>query len=93
MKAVKDDGLYLRHMRDAIADIERYAATGRDAFFADRMCQDAVIRKIEVLGEAAKRLSDATKARRPDIQWREIAGRASASVLRRHWERSAVSGR
>lgn len=33
-----------------------------------------MIRKLEVLGEAAKRLSDATKARRPEARWKEIAG-------------------
>jgi uncharacterized protein with HEPN domain len=41
---------------------------------ADRMRQDAVIRKMEIIGEAVKRLSDATKQRRPEIPWRQIAG-------------------
>lgn len=71
---MKDDGVYLRHMRDAVGDLLRYAADGRAAFDAERMRQDAIIRKLEVLGEAAKQLSEATKARRPDVRWREIAG-------------------
>lgn len=51
---MKDDRLYLDHTRDAIDDIEEYVLLGRDVFMSDRMWQDAVIRKIEILGEAAK---------------------------------------
>ncbi len=71
---MKDDQVYLRHIAEAIEDIERYTAGGYGGFIADRMQQDAVIRKLEVIGEAVKQLSAHTKAARPDIQWREIAG-------------------
>ena len=71
---MKDDVPYIRHMRDAVDDILQYATAGHDAFLADSMRQDAVIRKLEVLGEAAKHLSEAMKSRRPDVPWREIAG-------------------
>jgi uncharacterized protein with HEPN domain len=50
---VKDDRLYLRHILDAIDDVLAYSAAGRQAFFDERIRQDAVIRKIEVIGEAA----------------------------------------
>jgi len=40
----------------------------------DRMRQDAVLRKFEIIGEAVKQLSDAAKQRRPDIPWKRIAG-------------------
>ena len=36
--------------------------------------QDAVIRRIEIIGEAVKNISKETKVKYPDIQWREIAG-------------------
>lgn len=71
---MKDDRVYLGHIRDAINDIEQYTAGGRDAFMADRMQQDAVIRKFEIIGEAVKHLSKVTTQRRPDIEWRRIAG-------------------
>jgi uncharacterized protein with HEPN domain len=71
---VKDDRVYLGHIRDAIQDIQQYTAAGRDAFMADRMRQDAVIRKFEIIGEAVKHLSDETKQQRPAIPWRRIAG-------------------
>ena len=47
---------------------------GEEAFLADRMRQDAIIRKLEIVGEAVKRLSDATRAQRPEIPWKQIAG-------------------
>jgi uncharacterized protein with HEPN domain len=71
---VKDDRVYLGHIREAIHDIEEYTAGGRDAFMSDRMRQDAVIRKLEIVGEAVKHLSEETTERRPDIPWKRIAG-------------------
>jgi uncharacterized protein with HEPN domain len=71
---VKDDRVYLGHVRDAIQDIQRYTAVGRDVFMTDRMQQDAVIRKLEIIGEAVKHLSDGTTTVRPDVPWRRIAG-------------------
>ena len=71
---MKDDRVYLGHIRDAIHDIEEYTAGGRDAFMSDRMRQDAVIRKLEIIGEAVKHLVEETTQRRPDIPWKRIAG-------------------
>jgi uncharacterized protein with HEPN domain len=71
---VKDDRGYLEHIRDAINDIVDYTQSGRDAFFADRMRQDATIRKLDVIGEAVKSLSDGCKSRRIDVPWKQIAG-------------------
>lgn len=71
---MKDERVYLGHIRDAMNDIEQYTSGGRDAFMAERMRQDAVIRKLEIIGEAVKRLSDATKDRRREIPWKQIAG-------------------
>ena len=44
------------------------------AFLASRLHQNAVIRSLEVLGEAASKISADTKGRYPDIPWREIVG-------------------
>ena len=51
----------LAHIREAINDIEEYTSVGRDRFMADRMRQDAVIRKLEIIGEAVKQLTDTAK--------------------------------
>ena len=39
---MKDDRLYLIHIRECIARIERYTAEGKEVFFADAKTQDAV---------------------------------------------------
>ena len=70
----KDEKAYLGHIREAIVDIKTYASAGEEMFLADRMRQDAIIRKLEIIGEAVKRLSDETRARRPEIPWKQIAG-------------------
>lgn len=68
------DALYLRHVLDAIGKIERYAAVGYDEFMASSHWQDAVIRQLEIIGEAVKRISPETLRYQPDIPWRRVAG-------------------
>ena len=60
----------LEDIADAIATIRRHTKRRTD----ERLRRDAVLYNLMVLGEAVKGLSDETKARRPEIPWREIAG-------------------
>ena len=60
---MKDDRVYLQHILDAINDIAAYCGEDRGAFFADRMRQDATLRKLEVIGQAVKNLSGICLAR------------------------------
>jgi uncharacterized protein with HEPN domain len=71
---MKDDHVFLAHIRDAIARIESYTQGGRDAFFADTKTQDAVIRNLEVIGEAVKNLSADLRAQHPEVPWTRVAG-------------------
>lgn len=55
---MKDDRIYLlHHIRDAIRQIVEYTAIRKEEFCADRKTQDAVVRNLEIIGEATKRLS------------------------------------
>ena len=54
---MKSDQPYLRHIQDAIEKIESYASMGRDIFMTVSHWQDAIIRQLEIIGEATKRLS------------------------------------
>lgn len=54
---MKDDRLYLHHMVEGCQRIARFIGAGREAFMASEQLQDAVIRNVEVIGEAAKRVS------------------------------------
>ena len=71
---MNDDHLYLAHIRDALDDIANYSSAGREAFFLERMRQDAVLRKLEVIGQAVKNLSEETRSHQPHICWKQIAG-------------------
>lgn len=91
--ALKDDKLYLIHIRECIERIERYTADGREAFFTDGKTQDAVLRNLQTLAESARRLGDAIKATRPEIAWKSITGFRNVAVhdylgidLQRVWD-------
>jgi len=68
------DALYLAHIMDAIAAIQRFTTGGREVFFADDMVQSAVIRQIEILGEAVKNLSAELTTQELGVPWKQIAG-------------------
>ncbi len=71
---MKDERAYLLHAVEAIDAILSYTVEGRDAFFSDRKTQDAVIRNIEIIGQAVKGISDDTRVLEPEVPWRQIAG-------------------
>lgn len=54
---MRDESVYLRHILDAIEKIEAYTASGRKAFLQNTMAQDAVIRNLEIIGEAVRNLA------------------------------------
>jgi uncharacterized protein with HEPN domain len=72
---MRDDTVYLRHILDAIGKIEEYiSGLKRDTFFARTMIQDSVIRQIEIIGEATKRLSSELREAHDSIPWQDMAG-------------------
>ncbi len=71
---MKNDRLYLEHIREAIDKIAVYTAAGSEEFFRNPMVQDAVIRNFEIIGEAVKRLSESQKVKFPGVPWRRVAG-------------------
>jgi uncharacterized protein with HEPN domain len=71
---LKRDIVYLKHMQEGITKIESYVSVGRNVFMATSYWQDAVIRQLEIIGEAAKRISQELRTKHDDIPWRRIAG-------------------
>jgi uncharacterized protein with HEPN domain len=71
---MKDDRLYLIHIRDSIARIKQYTKEGKEAFFASTLVQDAVMRNLQTLTESSQRLSVDFRNRHPKMDWRGMAG-------------------
>jgi uncharacterized protein with HEPN domain len=67
---LKDDRVYLVHIQQCIEKIETYTKDGARAFREEPMIQDAVMRNLEIIGEAAKNLSAAFRREHPEVGWR-----------------------
>jgi uncharacterized protein with HEPN domain len=64
----------LFYIQRSIALIDEYTQSGREAFLDAPVLQDAVVRRLETLADAASHLSDELKTRHPEIPWREVYG-------------------
>jgi uncharacterized protein with HEPN domain len=68
-------GLYLDDIGEAVARIVVYAAgLSREEFLADRKTIDAIVRNLEIVGEAAKHIPVDVRTRFADVDWKGIAG-------------------
>ena len=69
----KDDCVYLHHIIDAFLQIEHYTdGVTYEEFLSNRLLQDGVIRQLEVMGEAARNLSEDLRNEYPKIPWRQM---------------------
>ena len=75
---MSEERALFEHIRLAIERIESYSSEGESAFMIDTKTQDAIIRNFEIIGEAAKGLSDEMRSRHPDIPWKQVMGCATS---------------
>ena len=72
---LRDYRLYLDDILDAIKQINEYiAGYDKEAFSKDRKTLDAVIRNLEIIGEAAGHLPEDIRNITPHMEWRKIVG-------------------
>ena len=71
----RDEAVYLKHILDAISRIEEYVQGVEEPDFKQKyLVQDGVIRQLEIIGEAVKRISNEIRLRYQHIPWQDIAG-------------------
>lgn len=65
----------LNDILDAIRKIEKYVAKlSYHTFISDELIQDAVIRNLEIIGEAVKNIPQILKDGLPEVEWKKIVG-------------------
>ena len=71
---MRDDRERLLDIREAIENIQKYAVHGKENFSKDELIQTWVLHHIQILGEAAARISDEFQEQHPEIPWFKIVG-------------------
>lgn len=71
----KDPQIFLRHIRDSVELIENYSKNlTKSKFLKNATKQDALVRRIEIIGEATKNIPATFKNKYPKTPWKKIAG-------------------
>jgi len=70
---VRDDRVYLAYIRESVELVEQYTRDGEEIFSSDLRTQDAVLRCMETLADAAAHLSGALQTCHPGIDWRRVS--------------------
>lgn len=73
--------VYISDIIDAIEHIEAYCASENEANFSqDTLLQDAVIRRFQIIGEAAGKIPDALRRKFPNIPWKKIVAQRNLII-------------
>lgn len=67
--------LYLQDIQESILAIEEYTRDiAEDEFYSNRQLQDAIVRRLEIIGEAVKNIDADFRDKYPQIPWKKVAG-------------------
>ncbi len=96
----RDYKVYLDDILTAIERVEEYSrGLSLRSFSSDHKTLDAVVRNLEIVGEAAKHLPQAVRDSEPHVEWKKIAGLRDILIheylvqnprLKRGWLRPAL---
>ena len=71
----RDEQVFLEDILQACRKIESYlSGMTMEDFRSDAKTLDAVVRNLEIIGEAAKRVPESRRQRMPDVEWKRIGG-------------------
>jgi uncharacterized protein with HEPN domain len=70
---MKDDKVFLKHILDAIENIEEYlSGASYEDFSSNKMMVDAVVRELEIIGEASANITSGFQKEHPDVMWAKM---------------------
>mgnify|MGYP001598216017 CR=1 FL=1 len=71
----KDPKIFLQHIVESIDWIDQYVQKlSEEQFYKSTQIQDSVIRRLEIIGEAAKHIPKSLREKHGDVPWKEMAG-------------------
>jgi len=71
----KEPKIFVSHILESIREINKYTeGLSAAEFLKSTLVQDASIRRLEIIGEAVKKIPAATRASAKDVPWKQIAG-------------------
>jgi len=93
-----NDKTYLKHVLDLSSEIEEYVSRGgRSLFDLDSAIRNAIIRDLEVIGEACRNISESFRAKHKEVPWKEIIGTRDRLIhdymgvdLEKVWEMATI---
>jgi len=72
---MKEDLVFVEHILDSINAVESFSKDlKKEELSSNRLKQSAIVREIEIIGEAVKNISENLKNKYKDVGWKEIAG-------------------
>ena len=78
---VKDNFVYIYHIRDAIDKIDEYLqGISKKDFLQQTIVHDAIMHELQIIGEAIRHISSDFRKKHPNINWKEIVGMRSKIV-------------
>jgi len=68
------DPVLLRDILTSIENIEKYSSRGKEEFSANELIQTWIVHQLQIIGEAASRVSETFRANHREISWKQIIG-------------------
>ena len=77
----KEDLVFIEHILDSISAIENFSKNlSKEKLISNRLRQSAIIREIEIIGEAVKNISKTLKNKHKEIEWSNISGTSDKMI-------------
>ncbi|MBS3065535.1 DUF86 domain-containing protein [Candidatus Pacearchaeota archaeon] len=71
----KEDIIFIEHILDSINAIENFSKDiSKEELISNRLKQSAIVREIEIVGEAVKNISKKLKKKHTEVEWKDIVG-------------------